>query len=67
MAKHMTTSTPPVDFEPQYIAGGWRKVERLFGASTARIYQWLKAFPDIEERRRAELRRQGKSARGTRV
>jgi hypothetical protein len=64
MAKNVTTSTPPPDFAAVYIDGGWRKVERVFGASTKRIYQWLARFPDIETERRAELRRQGKSARG---
>jgi hypothetical protein len=32
---------PPPEFRQQFIIGGWRRVERIYGARTDTIRKWI--------------------------
>lgn len=32
---------PPPEFEAEFIKGGWRQVERIYGARTDLILKWI--------------------------
>jgi hypothetical protein len=59
---HQRISTkviPPVppEFENEFVAGGWRRVERLYGARTDRLMAWIERSggETLFARRRAAL------------
>lgn len=35
------TPPPPVEFAEEFIRGGWRRVERLYGARTDLLLKWI--------------------------
>lgn len=59
-----TRSTPPAppEFVQQFIAGGWRKVERLYGARTDLLLKWieLSGGQSLHTARAAYMRETGK-------
>lgn len=48
----------PEDFEEQFILGGWRQVERVFGARTKLLLKWIDMCggQELYDKRKAELR-----------
>jgi hypothetical protein len=47
---------PPPEFADQFILGGWRQVERVYGARTDVILKWIAVcggLEDLQARRKA--------------
>lgn len=51
----------PEGFAARFIAGGWREVERIYGARTALLLKWIEMSggEDLHRRRREHLRQYG--------
>lgn len=49
---------PPPEFAEQFILGGWRQVERVYGARTDVILKWIEVNGGLDElqRRRKEAK-----------
>lgn len=46
---------PPPEFAEQFIAGGWRRIERIYGSRSDRLLKWFEmSGGDDLRRRRAE-------------
>jgi len=46
---------PPPEFADQFILGGWRQVERVYGARTDVILKWIEVnggLADLQRRRK---------------
>jgi hypothetical protein len=60
-----TRVIPPVppEFPAEFIAGGWRRVERLYGARTDLLLKWvqLSGGQSLYAARAAHMRQTGKS------
>lgn len=44
MAERISTKVtppPPAEFAAEFVRGGWRRVERLYGARTDRLLKWI--------------------------
>jgi hypothetical protein len=54
----------PPEFREKFIQGGWRMVERLYGARTGLLLVWIEmnGGEELYTLRRAEMERQGKGA-----
>lgn len=48
----------PPEFAEQFVAGGWRRVERIYGARTDLLLKWIEACGGVAlyARRREALR-----------
>lgn len=57
----------PEGFSRRFIAGGWREVERIYGARTDLLLKWIEMSggEDLHAQRRAHMRT--RSAGGNRV
>ena len=42
-APYASSSLVPEDFAHEFVTGGWRRVERLYGARTTVINKWIEA------------------------
>ena len=53
-----TPQPPPPEFANEFLAGGWRRVERLYGARTDVLRKWIEQCggDDLFARRRAMMR-----------
>lgn len=51
----------PPSFADRFVAGGWREVERLYGARTDLLLKWIQMSggEDLHKRRRAHLKANG--------
>ncbi len=36
----------PADFAETYVAGGWRAIDRRYGAKTSRLWEWIRLSRD---------------------
>lgn len=56
----------PPGFADRFIAGGWRDVERLYGARTDLLLKWIEMSggEDLYRRRRDHMREHGTRAFG---
>lgn len=48
---------PPPEFADEFIAGGWRRVERLYGCRTDLLLKWIEMCggDDLHRRRKEHL------------
>jgi hypothetical protein len=53
--------TVPEGFAARFIAGGWREVERIYGARTDLLLKWIEMSggEDLYARRRQHMREHG--------
>lgn len=47
---------PPPEFAEEFIAGGWRRVERLYGCRTDLLLKWIEMCGGAELHRRRKER-----------